>query len=321
LAGGGTLFQDSTRHGITFKEVYTSASRAWKFKVSEGAAVEWLRETRDEKWGKGLFDNRKFSGGLEAQRDLSQAAGGRLAYDFYQLSFPNYQSLESSQDPTLSRELAGKDVLNSQNHLVTLSGWSPFPGRMHATWSVYYNMRNFSDQPVIDATGQPTGSKRADKALALSGGLSSHPWVMGESLKLAGDLGFSYAMNSSNQNHFDANKAVFLEGYYDYTEWSARPGMSAALGGTPWVLTGGLGYSQRNYAKRPTQDADGNYLTAKTRVTLVDASLGLTYPYSKNFKVRAAANISWSDSNMQYEKVFRYNYKIANYLVGFSYEY
>lgn len=320
LAGGGTLFQDSMRHSLTFKEVYT-ASPSWKFKGTAGAAMEWLRETKDEKWSDGLFNNRKFSGGVEAEYDATEALGGRLSYDFYALTFPNYQSLESSQDATLSRELAGKDVLNSDNHLFTWSGWSPFPGRMKAEWSVYYNLRSFNDQPVLDEAGQPTGTGRTDNTLSLAGTLTSHPWVLGEDFKVLGDVGLSYTMNTSNQNHYDANAGRFFGKYYDYTEWAARPQLTAGLGTTPWIVTGSAGYAVRQYTDRPVQDASGAYLTAKTHVTEVDASLGLSYPWSKNFKVVASSNLSWSNSNMKYEKTFRYNYRIANYLVGFSYDY
>ena len=42
----------------------------------------------------------------------------------------------------------------------------------------------------------------------------------------------------------------------------------------------------------------------------------MTYPVAKNMRLRFQTSLAWSDSNMQYEKVFRYNYKIANYMMG-----
>jgi hypothetical protein len=147
LAGGGTLFQDSTGHGTTVKGVY-SLSPSWKLKGTAGASVEFLRETKDEKWGDGLFDHRKYSGGLETEFSASKETGGRVAYDFYALDFPNYTSLESSQDATLSRELAGKDTLNSGNHLGTLGFWAPLPGWPSTTTSAISRTSPWSTPPA-----------------------------------------------------------------------------------------------------------------------------------------------------------------------------
>lgn len=319
LAGGGTLFQDSTRQALTFKNVWTAG--AWKYKLTAGAAFEWLRETKDETWGDGLFDNRKLSGGVELQRDFSKAAGSRLSYDHYMLSFPNYQSLESDSDQSLSRELAGENVLDSKSHLLTFSLWSPFPGGMRAELGAYYNLRSFDDQPVLDVRGQPTVDGREDKTLSVSGGLGSPAWALGESVRMLAGVDLSYGMNDSNQNHYNVDQTKAIANYYDYTQYIVRPQLTAALGGKPWILSAGLGYSKREYSDRLIQDPAGAYLAAKTQITETSLSLGVSYPYSKNFKVRATGSLAWSDSNQQYEKTFRYNYKIANYMVGFSYEY
>jgi hypothetical protein len=320
LAGGGTLFQDSTRQSLLAKGVW--AKGAWKHKLALGAAYEWLRETKDKSWSTGLFNNRKLSAGVETERDFSQASGARLAYDYYMTAFPNYSSLESATSPTLSRELAGDKVLDSKSHLVTLGGWAPWGGA-RVEGDLHYNMRTFDDQNVLDNAGQFTGTTRTDKTLSLSGTIGSRVYALGESVKAAGELGLSYAMNSSNQNHFDANKTVFIPKYYDYGQWAVRPQVTAAFGegAKPWTVSAGLGYSKRNYTDRPVQNAAGDYQGGKTAITETTASLGFGYHYSKNFQVRILGNQAWSSSNMKYEKTFRYNYRITNYMVGFSYEY
>ncbi len=319
LAGGGTLFQDSTNHGLTVKGVYAATS-ALKLKAAAGARTELLRETKDEDWGDGLFDYRKFSGGVEGEYNVNKDMGARLAYDYYALDFPNYKSLESSQDPTLSRELAGEDVLNSGNQLITLGGWTPLPGGVRWDLSSYYNFRDFSDQPVVAASGDLTPTDRADTVMAVTTNFA-YPLSLGQNLRLVGELGFGYNAMDSNQNHYDAKKTAFLKDYYDYSQTSVSPRVSAALGGRPWIVSLGATYSRRTYDDRPIQDENGNYLTEDTVLTNIDASLGLTYPLSKNFKARAVGTLGWSDSNMKYEKIFKYNYRIANYLFGFSYEY
>lgn len=319
LAGGGTLFQDSTSQGLTVKGIY-NATPSWKLKAAAGARYEFLRETKDENFGQGLFDYRKYTGGVESEYDFSQVQGARLAYDYYILDFPNYTSLESSQDSTLSRELAGKDTLNSDNSLFTLSGWTPLPGNVRGELAVYYNLRSFDDQPVVAATGELTSEDRSDDMLAASGSLA-WPFAFGEGLRFVSELGFGYGATDSNQHHYDARKTAFIKDYYDYTQFSVSPRVVAALGEKPWLLTLGATYTKRQYDQRPIQDADGNYLSEKINVTDLTTSLGVSYPLAKNFKARAVTTLGWSDSNQKYEKVFRYNYKIANYMFGFSYEY
>lgn len=319
LAGGGTLFQDSMSHGLLVKSVHRMGER-WKLKPSAGAKLELLRETVDEKWGDGLFDYRKLSGGLEAEFDQTKSAGGRLAYDYYQLTFPNYESLESAADPTLARELAGAKVLDSSNHLITLGWWSPLPAAGRLDVGVFANRRLFGDQPVVKSDGGLTGTDRTDTTLSLNVE-TAYPFTVGDAVRAVGTLGLSYGSQSSNQNHFDARKAVFLSNYYDYSQWSLAPQVSAAFGESKWVSSLSASYQRRTYSKRPTQDGNGDYLSEKLSLSEITTQFAVTYPVAKNMRLRFQTSLAWSDSNMQYEKVFRYNYKIANYMMGFSYDY
>jgi hypothetical protein len=138
---------------------------------------------------------------------------------------------------------------------------------------------------------------------------------------LALDLGLGWNANDSNQNHYDARKTAFQRDYYDYTQWSLSPRLTVAVGERPWLIALGVGWQRRAYAERPTQDADGNYGGGTMDLSLVSTTLGLTYPLSKEFRLRMETTLSWSDSNTKYEKVFRSNYRMADYLVGFSYAY
>ncbi len=319
LAGGGTLFQDSTAHGLLVKSVHQWGGR-WKVKPSAGARVELLRETVGEDWGDGLFDYQKYSGGIETEYALSPQSGGRLAYDYYQLAFPNYQSLESATDPTLSRELAGEKVLDSANHMVTLGWWSPLPAEGRLDLTAYMNSRAFGDQPIVKADGGLSGSDRSDTTLSVSA-QSAHRFSLGETVRGLGEMSFGYGSQNSDQNHYDARKGDFLENYYNYTQWTVAPRVSAAFGSSRWVATLGAAYQAREYGDRPAQDGNGDYLSEKLKLNVFSTRLSLAYPVAKNMKLRFQSSLAWSDSNMQYEKVFRYNYRIANYMMGFSYDY
>ncbi len=319
LAGGGTLFHDSMYHGLTCKGIYNLGS-SWKIKPTIGARNEYLRETKDESWSSGLFDYMKYTGGVETEYAYSKEIGARLAYDYYTLKFPNYESLESWQSATLSRELVGADVLNSGNHLLTLGGWARFLGRARAEMTFFYNLRNYQDQPIAVNLSDLSGSDRKDKTMALQT-VVSYPWAMGSQWRFVGDLGFSWNATNSDQNRADAQQNEFIKDYYDYSEISVSPGVTAAMGSKPWVFSVSASYTKRNYSKRPIQDSDGAYLTAKTKMTEISTAFGVSYPIADNFKARFISTLAWADSNMKYESVYKYNYKISNYLFGFTYEY
>lgn len=318
LAGGGMLFQDSTGHNLLLKSVSTIGR--WKIKPSVGARVEWLRETKDEEWGDGLFDHRRLSGGVEAEYAGSARTGGRVAYDYYGLVFPNYRSLESAQDPTLSRELVGEKVLDNTNHMLTLEGWAPLPARGRMDVTLLMDKRAYSDQPVVDALGDLTGTLREDTVVALSG-IASYPFRGLWNLRCVGELGLGLGRQSSNQNHYDARKGEFNPTYYDYSEWRLAPKVTALFGGNLWRASLGGSYQDRNYDERPAQDSAGNSLSEPLTMSNTTLEITLRRDISEHLSIRFQSGLGWGKSNSDYDKVFQYNYKIADYMVGFTYAY
>ena len=51
------------------------------------------------------------------------------------------------------------------------------------------------------------------------------------------------------------------------------------------------------------------------------AAAVFAYPISPGFSFKVQANFLWARSNNTYEKTYAYNYRTANYLMGFTYEY
>lgn len=320
LAGGGIPFEDSTGHTILLKGVRTLGR--WKLKPSVGGSMEWLRETQDEDWGEGLFDYWKVNGGLEGQFDLSSRSGGRIAYDFYQLTFTNYQSLESDQDATLSRELAGRDVLNNRNHMVTFGAWTSLPGQGRVDVTCLYNARLFSDQPVIDQEDQPMSTERRDDSMTIDT-MVGYPVLGPSGVILLADLGLRYTNQNSNQNHFDTKKDAnqFQADYYDFAEWRISPQITAPLAKGRWLVTVGGSYERRDYSHRVTQNATGDYLSEKMNTSNGIVRFGIAHALSPHTKLRFDGSLGWNHSNTDYKEVFRYNYRMANYGLGFSYAY
>ena len=114
LGSGGQLFQDSMSHSLRVKGIWRSGN--FKLKPQAGYRWEFLRETTDEKWGKGLFDYRKPSLGLEAEYAVAEAVTVGFSADWYRIEFPNYRSLESTvAGQGLGREQASGRTLDTNN--------------------------------------------------------------------------------------------------------------------------------------------------------------------------------------------------------------
>jgi len=322
LVGGGTLFQQTQDHAVNFKAVW-SPLRAWQFKTSGGYRIQLLKETADEKWGKGLFDFEKESTNLEAERSLGEESSLRLGYDFYHINFRNYASLES-QEKNLGRENAGSKTLNTDNHGFYLAYRTPFPffggQKARAEGSYFFTRRGFTDQKIVLLSGDLSGKGRRDSSHILSSSLEL-PFAFSENVKLLSTLGMTLNLLSSNQNNYDAGKTRFNSNYYAYKEVSVAPGFNLLLGQRPWILSAGFTYVRRNYSDRPVQDSGGAYGTDKIHANEYYANFGLTYPVTRNLRFQALNHLGWSRSNMKYEQTYRYNYRTFSYLLGVVYDY
>lgn len=320
FAGGGTLFQDSTGQSVLLKSVTTLGS--WKIKPSVGVGFEWLKETEDEDWGEGLFDYRRFSGGLESEYQPSDRWGGRLAYDYYKMEFPNYTSLESAQDETNTRELAGENVLDSQNHMGTVGLWTVFPGGVRADAGATLTGRLYDDQPVVNSQGQLEPTDRQDTLLSTQLGLARGFHSLFDS-KLRFSLDGQWNRQSSNQNHYDAKNEnnLFQENYYSYKEWMWIPAVSVVSAGGAWITRLSASFERRDYDDRKEQDVNGNDQSDLLWVKTTIGRFSLTRQVTERASWVAQASVGRSRSNTDYEDVFQYTYRMASWGLGFNYEY
>jgi hypothetical protein len=319
LLGGGTLFTDSQDHTFSSK-VIRSFSNGVKLKAVGGYGVELLRETKDEDWGKGLYDNRRAFGGTEAEWSWDKDRFVRLAYDYYKIHFPNYQSLESSSG--LGRELAAPDVLNNANHAVTLAGRVRLPADGFADVTAGYTNRQYKDQHLVDISGDLISETRKDSIQSLAG-QATWPISVKNRTRLFTALGYSWTHLYSNQNNYDANQVRFNANYYSYVtqtvsnQWTLLGGESE----NPWAVTLNGALARQQYADRPVQDQTGIYGTDATHVDSVYVGAVYSYPIAKGFHLSANVYLGWNDSNNQDNRTYQYHYDTQTYLMGFTYAY
>ncbi len=320
LVGGGTLFQDSQDHNVSVKGI-RSFENGLRLKAVTGYGVELLRETKDEDWTKGLYDNRRFSMGTEAEWSWAKDQSVRLAYDYYTIRFPNYQSLSSQAAAAgQGRELDAPNVLDSRNHMVTLGSQLMVPGNGLVDGSISRTWSSYGDQHLVELTGTLTPETRRDQneTLSLQG---TWPVVSKESLRLLGSLGYTRTHLYSTQNHYDASKTFFNANYYAYLTNSLKTEWTLLVGDAPWTIALNGTIARQKYSDRLIQDSNGTYDAAITRVDFATVGLSVSYPIAKGFQVKAMTSMGWNDSNNTDIQVYQYHYNTQMYLLGFTYAY
>jgi hypothetical protein len=321
LIGGGTLFQDSQNHNFSNKAIL-SLNEQWRVKMISAYGMEFLRETTDEGWGDGLYDNRRLSAGSELEWLASDEQSVRLGFDYYRIRFPNYRSLESQTVlPGLGRELNQPDVLDNSNIALNLGAQTRVPGSGVVEFAGAQTFRGYSDQLVVDEAGNLTPEKRGDTLTTL-GLTGTWPVFVSPARKIFASIAYSWAHLSSNQHHFDASKVVFNRNYYGYSTQSLNTHWTFVTGERrPWKFRLQGSIARQSYSDRLTQDSVGTYGTETTDVDLAYAGFSFSYPIAKNFNLMTSTYLAWSDSNNTYTQVYRYHYNAATYLMGFTYAY
>lgn len=329
----GTLFQQQMDHTVSVTGIRKLSGTTWSVKPSAGYRREFLKETRDESWGHGLFDYEKISAGVELENAYREPFSFRAGLDAFRVRFPNYESLESRSgvDPfgdPLGRELASKHVLDTYNWQASVSGSRPWPyadPKVVLSGSYSFLYKDFLDQRIVAETGQFENSARRDFLQSL-GGAVSRPVavsVFGGDGRLNLSMGLNLAYNRSNQNTFDATFARYIGDSYSYWTVGAGPSASLSWGNkkAPTWASLSLRWTRQNYLGRLVQDSAGVYGTAKQRHDRYALSLGYGYPLAPKLTLTFRANALWASSNHAYQKNYSYTYRALNYLLGVAYEF
>lgn len=320
LVGSGTLFQEQMDHRASVRAVWSSPTGRWRLKPNAGVKQQFLKETRDEKWGAGLFDYRRWSIGAEAEFVYDEPYSVRGGADYYSTTFVNYTSLES-RAPGLSRELAGDTVLDSRTYAFSLGGDLPLE-RLILEAGLNFAIQHFPDQNLVDERGALFERRRTDAATQISLG-ARMPGELNTDLRLLGSLDLAAGFNNSNQNSYDARAARHFPLFYNHREVRLSPGVKALIGPPREPVIVGLSGSlwTRLHPHREAQDETGSYMGRNLSTRGWTGSASLQYPMAKHFSLMFSAQFGRAYSNQRYEQYYRYNYTVANYLFGFTYDY
>lgn len=322
LAGGGVLTRKRMTNTFSIKYVYTDEFNKYKPRLSYSKAG--IKETKDEKWGDGLFDYTTLSFGFEAEQERPKGTFTE-SYDYYKVTYPNYSTLLSQSqsvfnDTTTFNELstnAGANPLDNTSHrLGFVYSWFPEPLNMKAGYDFTY--RNYGDQAVAARPvtgGSPFKSdKRSDimQNFSLKASRALKPLFLSAGARLG--------WLSSNQGSYDSTRSKYMEDYYSYVDFSLSPAMTLALQ-NGMQFSFGLDWRRVWYQGRLKQGSAGEYGNSEIKQTSWLTSLSARYPVANRFYLRGAYNYQVSSSNMHYEESYRYNYRASTYLMGLEWEF
>ncbi len=322
LAGAGTLFQEEMDHKGKFLAVYSRPGSPWSIKPSLGYRVQLLKETKDESWTKGLFDNHTLGLGVEAEWARRESFSARFAYDYAYSFFPNHASLESQAPGGLSRDFTGAGVLDSHSNMGSVSAAWDLGAGAEAETSLRLTQQLYGDQHLLTPSGLLSGDTREDFRTSWKGGVRlplrpTGDWRVSASLELSAEN------LASNQGSYDARRVRHLPGFYNYGQLSASPGLRVFHGEErrPLVLSLMGSWSWRRYPYRPVQDSYGAYQGASLRQHTWLFGASLSYPVARRVSLLFDAKLLRAHTNQGYQALYRYDYSATNYLFGFSYDY
>ena len=323
LSGGGTLFQQSMDHSLGYKYIKRYEG-GWSLKPRAGVKTQFFRETKDEKWGEGLYDFTRYEAGLTLERktrwSLSSPWTWQLSWDAYYTRYTRFKTLASKYGAELASPNPGTRTLDTLTNQLSYSSELDLPNFVRADFFASLSMIGYSDQKVINSEGRYLPDMRSDYYQSVHAGLSKRYndfGLLGGVRPVLG-MGLGLGNTFSNQNHLDTDPArlKYIRGFYDYVEGRVTPSAQFTFIESGLVARLSYEYAARNYSQRLAQRADGTYTSRKLTQRSGSFTAELSYPLFRSVDIKAQGNWADSGSNNDYEQVYRYTYKSSMYFVG-----
>lgn len=334
LLGGGTLFQESQDHFIFLKYIW-KVGDTWKIKPKITYKIEWVRETKDEEWKKGLYDYNRLGGGLEIEKKFQGYFSSlviTLGRNSNMIKFPNYESLkaekEVSEIPGEKGPGPGDEPFDYNSENTYISGEFQYEDTVFGKAEYYFTHKDYPDQKILESDLTYGEKKRKDDVRYIFLGVK---YVYEESdfsifksmrdvkIKPAVGINFEMRRKDSNQNRGDAGNLFFTD-YYDYTKICATPFVNLSID-TRFKSYFAYTYGEMKYKERLVQDEDETYRTDKICLYSGSIDVWFSYRFWKNFSVRCSGNYFIQESNTKFEKGYRYNYTSSTIYSGLSWKY
>ena len=328
LAGGGTLFQQSLDDSLGFKWIKRYEG-GYSLKPRIGAKNQLFRETKDEKWGKGLYDFWRYEAGITLERKtrlgLSIPWLYQVSWDVFYTRYTRFKTLASQYGAELAAPDPGSRTLDTVTNQFSYDSELDLPGFMKADVFFALSMIDYKDQKIVNSAGSYLSSKRSDSYQALNLGLSKRYNDLGlfGGVRPIIGMGLGFANLISNQNHLDTDPKhlKFIKSYYDYSEARLSPSAQFNFIASGLITRFGYEFAVRKYAERLAQEDDGTYTSGKLAQYSNSFTVDASYPLTRSLDVKLQGNWSVSRSNNRYEQVYRYSYESSMYFAGMEWRF
>lgn len=323
LAGGGTLFQQSMDYSVGAKWV-KRWDDGWSLKPRVGARTQLFRETKDERWGKGLYDYWRAEAGVVWEHKTRWGDEipwtWQLSYDLYYTHYPHFQTLTAQFGTEQKAPSPGSRILDTVSNQFGWRNEFDLPGFVSASLLYSISFISFTDQKVVQSQGQFLSTNRADTYQSLTAAASKrfNDWQVLGRVRPVASLGLTFSDLISNQNDFDADpsRLKFIGAYYDYWETRLQPGLTTTFLKTQTVVRAAVDFAARFYTGRLAQNSDGSYKGGKLRQYSEGVSLDVSQPVWRQLDVKLRAAWSNTSANTAFEQTYQYNYHDYNYFAG-----
>jgi hypothetical protein len=183
----------------------------------------------------------------------------------------------------------------------------------------------YIDQNIVGSEDQILGGGRVDYLQTWSGavGYPRPVRLFDTDCRLDSKMNLSFSYNGSNQNYFDANTTQYFSDAYSYLSYGLGPTFNLAWGDKkrPVTVSASFNYTHLTYLNRQAEDSSGVYTGDRLQQDSYTMGLGGSYPIGPGFYFKVQTNLLWARSNNTDETEYAYNYRTANYLMGFTYEF
>ncbi len=322
---GGAPANTTQEHNLTSSLKY-DVNDSWSLRPLFFVDWVFVNETKDEKFGKGLYDYRDIGGGIESQwitlKTKDRQDDVRLGFRYLNREYPNYLSLLSLYDPNGSAETHEKDLngykFNLSHDTRVKQGWS-----WGAEGIFFY--KDYTDKKTINFNGIRTNDNRQDFVEYLNIYASrplNEEWTF--------RLNSQFAINESNLDFYDTHNTPtfaddnFIKNYYDYFSFLAQPVLTYTKNiekDKDLLVTASYAFYAVHYPGRKIQDISGNYLTPDEQDYTHTFTAKASYPLTKNISWVLSGTYTLSDSNQKFESFYLYNYELWTAVTGISFKF
>lgn len=323
---GGREAQTTQNHSVSTALKYR-VNPQWSLRPIFFADWVFVKETKDESFGEGLYDYEDMGGGIESSWipfvSKEKKDEVRLGFQFFKREYPNYESLLYLFNPSGSPEVHEKDFDGYKTNL-------SFDSRAKTAWSWGLEgislYKDYTDKKTIDQNGalSPTDN-REDFAQYLNGYIS-HPFTPELGWRLDGQV----IANFSNLDFYDTHQTLdvsdddFIKDYFDYYSFTAKPSITYTKNlaeDKNLILSFTYAFNLLYYPSREAQNTTGEYQGKNQEDTNHTFSFRSSYPLTKYVSWVAVLSYTAARSNQDFQEFYLYSYDRWSAVTGVSFKY